>query len=87
MAARLISAQPLMGLGWELNAITGAVIGGTILFGGIGSVLGVVLGIVIVEIISNGMNLLSILKYTQQIIIGAILIFALVVLKFKRGNE
>ena len=84
MAARLISAQPLMGLGWELNAITGAVIGGTSLFGGVGNTLGAIFGLLIVEIIANGMNLLSILKYTQQIIIGIILISALVLVQLRK---
>lgn len=84
MAARLISAQPLMGLGWELRAIAGAVVGGTSLFGGVGTAGGAVLGTLTVEIITNGMNLMNILKYWQQIIIGIILMSSLVIVQLRK---
>lgn len=83
MAARLISAQPLMGLGWELKVITGVVFGGASLFGGIGNVINTIFGLFVVEIVTNAMNLLSILRYAQEIVIGAVLVFALVLFQLK----
>jgi ABC-type sugar transport system ATPase subunit/ribose/xylose/arabinose/galactoside ABC-type transport system permease subunit len=87
MASRLVSAQPLMGLGWELTAITAAVIGGISLSGGVGSVGGALLGLLIVQAISNGMNLMNILMYSQQIITGLIMLFALMLISWRRRVE
>lgn len=83
MAARLISAQPLMGLGWELRVITGVVFGGASLFGGVGNIINTIFGLFVVEIVGNAMNLLSILKYTQEIVIGIVLIIALVLFQIR----
>ena len=87
MASRLVSAQPLMGLGWELTAITAAVIGGISLSGGVGSLGGAFLGLLIVQAISNGMNLMNILMYSQQIITGLIMLFALMLISWRRRVE
>ncbi|MCJ7651581.1 MAG: ABC transporter permease, partial [Candidatus Lokiarchaeota archaeon] len=53
MATRLISAQPLMGIEWELRAITGVIVGGASIFGGIGTVINTIFGLLIAEIVSN----------------------------------
>jgi len=84
MAARLISAQPLMGLGWELKVITGVVFGGASLFGGVGNVISTIFGLFAVEIVCNAMNLLSILSYTQMIVLGIVLIIAMMLFQLKK---
>jgi ribose transport system permease protein len=79
LVARFSSAQSDMGGGWELDAIAAAVIGGTSLAGGSGSVLGVLIGAVIMGVIRNGLVLMRVSPYWQTAIIGAIIIFAAII--------
>jgi ribose transport system permease protein len=73
-AARLNSSQPSAGLGAELDAIAAAVIGGASLsFGGVGSVGGTVVGVLIIGVLHNGLNLLGINAFYQQIVIGLVI--------------
>ena len=60
----------------ELTAITAAIIGGTNLFGGRGSILGTFIGALIMGVLQNGLNLLAVQSYYQQMAIGAVLILA-----------
>jgi ribose transport system permease protein len=76
--ARFRSAQADAGKGKELDAIAAAVIGGTSLMGGEGSVVGVLIGAVIMGVIRNGLVLLQISPYWQELIIGAIIVLAAV---------
>jgi ribose/xylose/arabinose/galactoside ABC-type transport system permease subunit len=75
-AARINSGDPTAGLTYELTAITAAIIGGTNLFGGRGSILGTVIGALIMGVLQNGLNLLAVQSYYQQMAIGAVLILA-----------
>ncbi len=70
------AGDPTAGLNYELTAITAAIIGGTNLFGGRGSVLGTVIGALIMGVLQNGLNLLAVQSYYQQMAIGAVLILA-----------
>jgi ribose transport system permease protein len=74
--ARVNAGDPTAGLSYELTAITAAIIGGTNLFGGRGSVLGTVIGALIMGVLQNGLNLLAVQSYYQQMAIGAVLILA-----------
>jgi ribose transport system permease protein len=74
--ARVNAGDPTAGLSCELTAITAAIIGGTNLFGGRGSVLGTVIGALIMGVLQNGLNLLAVQSYYQQMAIGAVLILA-----------
>ena len=74
--ARINSGDPTAGISYELTAITAAIIGGTNLFGGRGSILGSVIGALIMGVLQNGLNLLAVQSYYQQMAIGAVLIFA-----------
>ena len=74
--ARLSVGQPSAGSGYELAAIGGVIIGGASLFGGEGSILGTILGTALLGIILNGLILLSISAYWQQVFSGAIIILA-----------
>ncbi len=76
LTARLWSAQPQMAVGIELDAIAAAVLGGVSLFGGVGSVIGASIGALIVGALGNGLNLLRISSYHQQIIKGLVFILA-----------
>ena len=74
--SRVNAGDPTAGVGYELTAITAAIIGGTNLFGGRGSILGTFIGALIMGVLQNGLNLLAVQSYYQQISIGAVLIFA-----------
>ena len=75
-AARINSGEPTAGLNYELTAITATIIGGTNLFGGRGSVIGTIIGALIMGVLQNGLNLLAVQPFYQQIAIGAVLILA-----------
>lgn len=76
LTARLWSAQPNAGTGLELDAIAASVIGGTSLAGGIGSIGGTVAGAFIIGALSNGLNLLRVPSYNQQVVKGLVFILA-----------
>lgn len=79
LTARLWSAQPNAAAGWELDAIAAPVLGGTSLFGGVGSIGGTVIGAFIIGVLSNGLNLMGVPSYYQQVIKGLVLILAVTV--------
>ncbi len=84
LVARFNSAQADTGAGWELDAIAAAVIGGTSLAGGSGSVLGVLIGACIMGVIKNGLVLMKVSSYWQKAIIGVIIVLAVVLDRAKR---
>lgn len=76
LSARLNSAEAVAGLGVELTVIAAVVIGGTSLFGGIGSIFGTVVGACLIGVLTNGLVLLNVSSFVQQIVIGVILVAA-----------
>jgi inositol transport system permease protein len=76
LAARITTGQPNAGIAYELDAIAAVVIGGTSLMGGRGSIAGTVIGVLIIGVINNGLDLLNVTSYYQQIIKGVIIISA-----------
>jgi inositol transport system permease protein len=76
LAGRIQSGTPVMGQGLELDAIAAAVIGGVSSTGGIGKVYGAVIGALMLAMVSNGLDLLNISPYIQQVIKGLIIVFA-----------
>ncbi|MBP1996088.1 ABC transporter permease [Paenibacillus eucommiae] len=76
-ASRITTGQPSIGVGYELDAIAAAVIGGTSLSGGSGKIMGTIIGALIIGVINNGLDLLNVPSYFQQIIKGMIIIGAL----------
>jgi len=76
MASRLNSAQPALGAGYEMEAISAAVIGGTSLSGGEGTILGTVIGAFIISVLTNGLRILSVPQEWQTVVTGAIVIGA-----------
>ena len=76
IASRLNSAQPALGLGYELEAIAAVVIGGTSLSGGRGSILGSLIGALMMAVLTNGLRVLSVAQEWQTVVTGAIIILA-----------
>ena len=79
LTARLNSAQPIAGINYELDAIAATVIGGTSLLGGEGTVIGTLIGALIMAVLRNGLNLLGVSSFIQQIVIGAVIIVAVLI--------
>ena len=76
ITSRLSSAQPTAGTGYELDAIAAVVLGGTSLSGGIGSVLGTIVGALIIGILNNALNLLNVSPYYQLLAKGFVILIA-----------
>jgi len=76
LTARLNSAQPIAGMMYELDAIAATVIGGTSLMGGEGTVAGTLIGALIMGVLRNGLNILGISSFVQQIVIGSVIVVA-----------
>lgn len=87
LTARINSGQPGLGVGLELDAIASAVIGGTSLSGGVGSVFGTFTGALVIGVINNGMDLLNINVYWQQIVKGIIIVLAVFIDKMKHNKR
>ena len=77
LTSRLSSGQPIAGTGWEFKAVIACVMGGASLSGGKGKPIGVALGAVFVGILENGMTLLNISSYVQQVVQGVVLVAAI----------
>ena len=84
LTARVASGQPGLGEGFELEAIAGAVIGGVSLSGGAGTVYGVICGTLIIGVLNNGMDLLNISGYWQDIAQGLIIVLAVLLDTLRR---
>lgn len=87
LAARMSSGQPSTGEGYETDAIAAAVLGGTSFFGGTGSVGGLIIGVLIIGIISNGLNLMHVNSYWQYVLKGIIIIVAVYVDMIKQRRQ
>lgn len=85
LSARLNSSEAVAGMGYELNVIAVVVVGGTSLFGGRGNILGTIIGAMLFGVLQNGLVLLNVSSYIQQIIIGIILILAVTFDKFSNS--
>jgi ribose transport system permease protein len=79
LTARLNSAQPIAGMMYELDAIAATVIGGTSLMGGEGTLFGTLVGALIMGVLRNGLNLLGVSSFLQQIVIGGVIVGAVLV--------
>ncbi len=87
LTARLWSAQPNAAVGWELDAIAAPVLGGTSLFGGVGGIGGTLVGAFIIGVMSNGLNLLRVPSYYQQVIKGIVFILAVMLDLFTKRRR
>ena len=87
LSARLNSAEAVAGTGYELTVIASVVIGGTSLFGGIGTIFGTVVGTALIGVLLNGLVLLGVSAYIQQIIIGVIIVLAVAFDTFAKSRR
>ncbi len=87
LASRLGQGTPTVGSAYELWAIAATVIGGTSLFGGEGSVLGVILGAAIMGVMVNGMVLINLSSYLQDVVLGIVLVLAVVYDTWRRYHR
>jgi ribose transport system permease protein len=76
LASRLDSSQPSAGLGYELDVIAAVVIGGASLNGGVGRIGGTIIGVLIIGVLRNGLNLMGVSPFIQQIVIGLVIAIA-----------
>lgn len=84
LAARLYSGQPNVGEGFERDAIAASVLGGTSMGGGVGTLGGTVIGVLIIGVLNNGMNLLRIDTYWQYVVKGVVILGAVYMDYIKR---
>ena len=87
LTSRLGSADPTAGNGFELDAIAAVVIGGTSMFGGEGAVTGTLVGALIIGVINNGLNLLGVSSYYQQVVKGVIVVGAVLMDGYARKKN
>jgi len=87
LAARLNSAEAVAGTGYELTVIASVVIGGTSLFGGSGTIFGTVVGTILIGVLLNGLVLMNVSSYIQQIIIGIIIVLAVAFDTFAKSRR
>ncbi|MCO5732158.1 ABC transporter permease [Rhizobium sp. SSA_523] len=84
LAMRLDSVQPTAGVSYELDTIAAVVIGGTSLSGGKGGILGTIIGVLIIGVLRNGLNLLGVSPFTQAVVIGVVIALAVAAEAVKR---
>jgi ribose transport system permease protein len=87
LAARVNSAQPTLGYGYELDAITAVIIGGTSLAGGVGTILGTVIGAFIVKTLADGLQLVNVPQEWQIVATGVVVILAVYLDIVRRGGR
>jgi ribose/xylose/arabinose/galactoside ABC-type transport system permease subunit len=79
LVARLNSAQPTAAIGYEFDAIAAVVVGGTSFAGGEGSLGGTLLGVLVIAVINNGLNLLNVSSFYQPVVTGIVIALALLI--------
>jgi ribose transport system permease protein len=87
LMSRIVTGNPTIGLGWELNVIAGVVIGGVSLFGGSGSIPGAVLGLLIMQVVNNGLVVINVDPYWQTVSVGLIMIIAVAIDVWRRKSK
>lgn len=87
LAARLDAVQPTIGIAYELDAIAAVVIGGTSLSGGTGGIGGTIIGVLIIGVLRNGLNLLAVSPFLQAVIIGLVIVLAVAAETLKQRGQ
>ena len=87
IGARLNSAQPALGAGYELDAIAAAVIGGTSLSGGEGSILGTIIGALFIATLANGLRVMGVQQEWQIVVTGTVLVLAVFLDRFLKQRS
>lgn len=87
VTGRIYSAQPTAGVGYELDAIAAVVLGGTSLSGGQGSIVGTLIGALIISVLSNGLNLLDVSSFYQQVVKGLVIVLAVLLDRWTKSGS
>jgi ribose transport system permease protein len=85
LASRINSGQPNAGLMYELDVIAAVVVGGTSLFGGRGTIIGTFFGAMLIAVLRNGLNLLNVGSYVQQVIVGLVILLAVLLDQLRKN--
>ncbi len=85
--SQLVASHPMTGNTWEMNAIAAAVLGGTSLFGGVGTIVGTVIGAFIIGVITDGMVMCGVSEFWQMIIKGGVIVLAVIVDQYQRNLQ
>ena len=83
ITSRLSSAQPTAGVSYEMDAIAAVVLGGTSLSGGKGRILGTLIGALIIGVLNNGLNIIGVSAFWQQVVKGVVILIAVLIDRFK----
>ena len=87
LASRMNSGQPNAGVSYELDVIAAVVVGGTSLSGGAGSIAGTFIGAMLIAVLRNGLNLLNVNSYIQQVIVGLVILLAVMLDQIRRRRK
>jgi ribose/xylose/arabinose/galactoside ABC-type transport system permease subunit len=87
LASRMNSGQPNAGVSYELDVIAAVVVGGTSLSGGAGSIVGTFIGAMLIAVLRNGLNLLNVNSYIQQVIVGVVILLAVMLDQIRRHRR
>ncbi len=85
-ASRLYSASGLLGNGYELDAIASVILGGTSILGGMGSVVGTLVGALIIAVLNNGLTLMNVSYFWQLVVRGIVIVLAVLIERFRHRN-
>ena len=85
--SQLGASHPMTGNTWEMNAIAAAVLGGTSLMGGVGTIIGTVIGAFIIGVISDGMVMCGVSEFWQMIIKGLVIVLAVIIDQYQRALQ
>ncbi|MDD3840822.1 MAG: ABC transporter permease [Clostridia bacterium] len=84
LSSRLMAGSPETGVGWELDIVAAVIIGGTSMFGGEGKLTGTLMGMLFIGVLTNGMILLGVTPYMQQVIRGLVILIAVIMNSFQK---
>ena len=85
--SQLMAAHPATGNSWEMNAIAASVLGGTSMAGGVGTIIGTIEGAFVIGVINDGMTMMGVTEFWQQVIRGLVIIVAVVIDQVQRNIQ